>query len=110
MRNMLSSWRFCADVTLLIRRVASRTVIIGSDAGLCPPAAGVDVLPNKPMARSFPVGSTLLRGTAAFGLSDSSYSAVLKPVQTQWACTHALGRPNLRREGIAIPTVSRSRA
>jgi hypothetical protein len=31
-----------------IWRVTSRTVIIASDAGLSPPAAGVDVLPNKP--------------------------------------------------------------
>jgi hypothetical protein len=61
---LISSGGICRN---RICSVTGRTVIIASDAGLSPPAAGVDVLPNKPMTRSFWVVSALLLCAAAFG-------------------------------------------
>jgi hypothetical protein len=48
--------------------MSGRIDIIASDAGLSPPAPRIDMLPDKPVTRSFPVGSALLAGTATFGV------------------------------------------
>jgi hypothetical protein len=73
----------------------------------------VDVLPSKPMTRSFGVGHSPPHGAAAFGGRRPRCSAVLKPVLTQYACTdtctRAAGRKALRRNGIARPCADRCR-